>query len=167
MSAATRRDEDRDAALAALLAAWKEVVVIHRRLRARDSQRPDRLSMAHFLALSALEDTDELPAGRLAAKAELSPAATTQMLDHLERQGMVRRQRSADDRRVVTVSLTDLGRERLAARRADFAERYRDAMADLSPGELAAGAAVLERMRDLLEGYARSEEAEEVATTRA
>jgi DNA-binding MarR family transcriptional regulator len=167
VSRGARHDADREAALAALLGAWKEVVVIQRRLRARDCQRPEHLSMAHFLALSALEDADELPAGRLAAKAELSPAATSQMLDHLERRGMVRRQRSADDRRVVTVSLTDLGRERLAERRAHFAERYREAMADLSPGELAAGTAVLERMRDLLEGYARMDAEQELAAPRS
>src|SRR5215471_14529552 len=36
--------------------------------------------------------------------------SVTSIVDHLERKGLVRRQRSAEDRRVVRVELTDLGR---------------------------------------------------------
>jgi MarR family 2-MHQ and catechol resistance regulon transcriptional repressor len=37
--------------------------------------------------------------------------SVTSIVDHLERKGLVRRQRSAEDRRVIRVELTDLGRE--------------------------------------------------------
>src|SRR5262245_55474405 len=44
-----------------------------------------------------------------------SPAATTALVDRLERKGFVRRIRSTTDRRQVNVELTDEGRERVWA----------------------------------------------------
>lgn len=147
---------DRDEALLLLAAAWRQVVVAERRLRACDNRRPGELSMAHFRALGALADTGEgMPAGRLADAASLSPAAVTQMLDTLEARGMVSRERSPHDRRVVLVRLTPLGRERLEERRRRFLGRWQEVMSDLPAEDLVAGRRVLERVTGLIETYAR------------
>jgi MarR family transcriptional regulator, organic hydroperoxide resistance regulator len=136
-------------------------VVAERRLRAHDCLRPDELSFAHLRALGALEGEEEMPAGRLAAAADLAPGSVTQMLDALEERGMVRRIRSATDRRVVMVALTDAGRERVAARRAAFRARLREALEDVDASELAAGERVLERLASLLRGLASTDLGEE------
>jgi DNA-binding MarR family transcriptional regulator len=48
-------------------------------------------------------------AGQLAAATGLSTAATTTLVDRLERRGLVQRIRDADDRRKVLVEMTELG----------------------------------------------------------
>jgi DNA-binding MarR family transcriptional regulator len=50
----------------------------------------------------------------LAAEAKISTAATTGILDTLERMNLVRRQHDPMDRRTVRVHITDAGREALA-----------------------------------------------------
>lgn len=51
-------------------------------------------------------------ASELSEATGLSSAATTAMIDRLERKGFVRRSRSVDDRRRVLVEMTEWGRER-------------------------------------------------------
>src|SRR5206468_698887 len=50
-----------------------------------------------------------MTATRLAEATGLSTAATTSMIDRLERQGFVRRRRDASDRRQVIVEMTEQG----------------------------------------------------------
>jgi MarR family transcriptional regulator, organic hydroperoxide resistance regulator len=138
----------RQAAVDAVSQALREVLAAERRLRGRDQQR---LSFAQVRALFVLSGEDEMPAGKLAAAAELSPASVTQMLDHLEPAGIVERRRSGEDRRVVVVSLTAQGRKLLEAKRAVWQQRWREAVAGFSDEELAAAAAILGQVRGLFE----------------
>ena len=85
-------------------------------------------------------------AGELATAAGLSPASVSQMLDHLAAEGMVERDRSATDRRVVVTKLMRRGRRRIAARRALWGERWRQALDGVDPEELAVASGVLERI---------------------
>lgn len=54
-----------------------------------------------------------MTAGELSRATGLSSAATTSMIDRLERKGFVRRVRQADDRRQVLVELTEDGTARV------------------------------------------------------
>jgi DNA-binding MarR family transcriptional regulator len=63
--------------------------------------------------------------------------------------GLVERNRSERDRRVVTCTLTTLGRELIAARRAIFEPRWHAALAEFSAKEIATAAAVVDRLRAL------------------
>jgi DNA-binding MarR family transcriptional regulator len=121
-----------------------------RRLRSRDS-KAGGISYAQWHLLRQLAESDELPAGKLAAGADLTPASVTQMLDHLAEQGWVERVRSDSDRRVVLNRLTPVGRERLAAKQAEIEERWRDALGDISAEELGQAARVLRRMAEVLD----------------
>ena len=56
-----------------------------------------------------------LTAGELSRAIGLRPAATTALVDRLERDGWVRRVRAEDDRRRVLVELTEEGQERVFA----------------------------------------------------
>ena len=51
------------------------------------------------------------PAGAIAAATALTPAAITSLIDRLEARGLVRRARSAEDRRKVMVETTEKARE--------------------------------------------------------
>jgi len=124
-----------------------------RRLRGRETQQLDRLSYAQYSLLFGLADETELPASQLAAVADLAPATVTQMLDHLESDGLVARVRSKRDKRVVLVSLTERGRHEVEQRRARFEGRWREALGDFSDEELTAAAAVLDRLRQLFSDF--------------
>jgi DNA-binding MarR family transcriptional regulator len=121
-----------------------------RRLRSRDS-KGGGLSAAQWHLLRQLAEADELPAGKLAAGADLTPASATQMLDHLAELGWVERVRSDADRRVVLNRLTPAGRERFDRKRAQLEQRWREALADLTAEELAQAAKVVRRMADVLD----------------
>jgi len=86
----------------------------------------------------------------LAARERVSPPAMTKHVDRLERDGLVARTPSAEDRRRVGVSLTGEGQRvlrRVRSRRtAWLAQRLRG----LSPEELAAIEAAVEPLRRLL-----------------
>jgi DNA-binding MarR family transcriptional regulator len=121
-----------------------------RRLRSRDS-RTGGLSIAQWHLLRQLAEADELPAGKLAAGADLTPASATQMLDHLAEQGWVERVRSDADRRVVLNRLTPDGRQRFERKRAQIEQRWRDALADIPAEQLGQAAQVLRRMAEVLD----------------
>jgi DNA-binding MarR family transcriptional regulator len=133
--------------------AFKAATGAVRRLRGRETQRPLGFSYAQYSLLFGLAEHAELPASKLASAADLTPGTATQMLDHLESGGLVHRVRSEDDKRVVLVSLTDRGRELVAARRAQVESRWQTALKGFSDEELDAAAAVLERLRDLFDSY--------------
>ena len=138
--------------LEALGAAFKRAMVAVRRLRGRETHRPGALSFAQYQLLFALADHDELSSGELAHAADLSPATVTQMLDSLVEHGLVTRVRSETDRRIVTCSLTDSGRDVIARRRALFQGTWDDALAEFSVAELAVAAAVFDRIAMMFDG---------------
>ena len=154
-----------NAALDELRVAFGAMLAAERRLRGREGHVADGLSLSHFRMLTCLLDADELPAGRLAAAAELTPASTTQMLDLLEARGMVVRERDAKDRRVVVARLTEEGRTLTLARRESFRALWAEAFADLDETELAVGVRVLDRVGRLMEllGERKATRAEPVA----
>ncbi|MCE0766426.1 MarR family winged helix-turn-helix transcriptional regulator [Pseudonocardia kujensis] len=74
-----------------------------------------RVVAAHGLSATALDlltvltGEDGLPHRELAGRLGLTPATLTPVVDALEREGAVRRDRDAADRRVVRVCLTENG----------------------------------------------------------
>jgi len=121
-----------------------------RRLRSRDT-KAGGLSIAQWHLLRQLAENDELPAGKLAAGADLTPASATQMLDHLAEQGWVERVRSDSDRRVVLNRLTPDGHQRFAAKQREIEGRWRDALSDIPAEQLQQAARVLRRMAEVLD----------------
>lgn len=122
------------------------------RLRGRDTHLGGgELSLAQFELLIELQERGELPAGELAAAAQLTPATVTQMLEHLAACGHVERVRSPSDRRVVVTRLTRQGARRIEAKRAAWHGRWEEALADFEPDELRSAARVLERLAAMVE----------------
>ncbi|MGI8507052.1 MAG: MarR family winged helix-turn-helix transcriptional regulator [Solirubrobacteraceae bacterium] len=141
--------------LARLAQSFKATLGAVRRLRGRETQHLDKLSHAQYGLLFGLAAERELSASKLAYVADLAPATVTQMLDHLEAVQLVRRVRSALDKRVVLVSLTERGRALVEDRRSMLEGRWEAAMVEFSDDELLSAAAVLDRLRDLFEALER------------
>jgi DNA-binding MarR family transcriptional regulator len=147
----TAVDVDRGEQLAR---SFKASMAAVRRLRGRESHRPDELSDAQYSLLFCLRAHADLPTSELAVAADLSPASATEMLDGLAAAGLVTRERSQQDRRVVLTSLTDRGRDLVEERRAHYEPRWRAALAEFSDTDLAVAARVLDRLRGLFDELA-------------
>jgi MarR family transcriptional regulator, organic hydroperoxide resistance regulator len=130
---------------------FRRAMAAVRRFRARETQRSGELSDAQYGLLFGLRCESQLSSSELASAADLSPASTTEMLDGLAAAGLVRRERSARDRRVVLISLTDRGRALVEERRARYEPRWRAALAEFSDEELRSAAAVLDRLREMFD----------------
>lgn len=135
--------------------AFHGAIAAVRRLRSRETRRPQELSDAQYRLLFGLCEHPELSSGELAHEADLSAAAATEMLDGLAAAGLVRRTRSELDRRVVLISLTQRGAALLDERRARYEPRWRGALSRFSDEELAAAAAVLAAVGELFDELAR------------
>src|ERR1700754_365826 len=111
------------AELTELRGAFGELMGAERRLRGRDPRH------AQIRALMQVAQDEEITAGSLAKRAELSPGAMTALLDQLEASGMITRRRSETDRRQVIVGVTDAGREKVAAKRAIWENLWQESLA--------------------------------------
>jgi DNA-binding MarR family transcriptional regulator len=77
--------------------------------------RDGALTLSQYSILQALTTRDHARVSDLAAEAGVAASTVTRILDALERRAIVKRTRSREDRRGVTVTLTDSGREALHA----------------------------------------------------
>jgi DNA-binding MarR family transcriptional regulator len=117
--------------------AFVELMGAERRLRARDQKcQPGELTHGQIRALFTIDVRGEATAGELAKAADLSPASVSTMLDHLERDGIVQRRRSEEDRRVVVVTLTESGRALVADKRERWRERAAAALDGVTDEQL-------------------------------
>jgi DNA-binding MarR family transcriptional regulator len=72
------------------------------------------LNITDSVALSHLAADGPITAGELAHRAGLAPSSVTAMLDRLERAGLASRTVRPEDRRAVTIALTEQGRQAIA-----------------------------------------------------
>src|SRR5258707_320547 len=68
-----------------------------------------QLSVPEWRVLACLMDVEGLSVGELAAMALMKQPGLTKVLDRMERDGLLQRQGSSDDRRRVTLHLTAKG----------------------------------------------------------
>jgi DNA-binding MarR family transcriptional regulator len=141
----------RASALEQVRIAMGELFGAERRLRARDHQQPGGLTQSQLRALISLDKEEAVTAGQLAKSADLNPATVTAMLDHLETNGIVERQRHPTDRRVCMVSLTGKGRGIVAEKRAAWQTLWEERLGHLSESELLAALRVLKTMTDVID----------------
>ena len=144
--------KSREAALEELRLALQEMLGAHRRLRSRDSRITGAIGFAHYRLLSELRREGALTASHLAQASDLAPATVTEMLDALVGAGLVERVRDTDDRRVVRVSLTPLGRREYDAKRARLVKAWGRELSDLDSEALEGATIVLERLALFFDG---------------
>jgi MarR family 2-MHQ and catechol resistance regulon transcriptional repressor len=101
----------------------------------RTALREDGLTGGQLGVLEALLHIGPMIQSELADKLLTSPSNLTTVIDNLERDGLVRRRRSTEDRRQVEVSLTDEGRELIEEVFPRHAERITRLYGALEPEE--------------------------------
>ena len=79
--------------------------------RSRMVARETGLTIPQLVVLQGVKELGMVTTGALSMHADLSPATTVTILDNLESRGLVSRQRSVMDRRVVHTALTERGAE--------------------------------------------------------
>lgn len=73
------------------------------------------LTYSQFAVLEALYHLGPMTAGEVSHKILKSGSNLTTVIDNLERDGLVRRERDANDRRVIYIHLTEAGSSKLEA----------------------------------------------------
>jgi DNA-binding MarR family transcriptional regulator len=105
--------------------------------------RGREMSRTAASVLATLRDAGPRRITELAASEAIAQPSATTLVGRLERDGLVRRQPDPDDARAVRVHLTEEGRERLSAMRAQRAAAMDERLAALTPAERAALEAAL------------------------
>jgi MarR family 2-MHQ and catechol resistance regulon transcriptional repressor len=113
------------------------------------------LTTPQFGILEALYHLGPLSLGELAEKMLVTGGNVTYVMDRLEEQDLVYRERSTGDRRIIQAKLTASGRELIASVFAGHAEFIESLAGHLSPEEQ-------ERARDLLKKLGRAIHEEEL-----
>lgn len=110
----------------------------------RSELEPFGLTPSQSRALGVIDRHGANPPrlGDIAARLDIAPRSTTEVVDALEERGLVRRSPDPTDRRAVTIALTDEGRglrrrvDRVRARKGDeffghLTDAQRETLADL------------------------------------
>lgn len=72
-------------------------------------EKEHNVSCAQLSCLTALHENGPLPPSQIARHIMVNSSTVTGIIDRLERKGFVERSRTSQDRRVITVSLTEEG----------------------------------------------------------
>ena len=97
---------------------------------------PTGLSLAKLAVLQFLAEAKEaLPLSDLAARQHCVRSNITQLIDRLEKEGLVRRRAAADDRRSVLAEITPAGQQAHAKGMRALAEAQRAIVKALKAGE--------------------------------
>ncbi len=104
------------------------------------------LTIPQFGVMEALHHLGPLSLGELADKLLVTGGNITYVMDRLEDQGLVYRERSEEDRRVVKAHLTDQGREMIAGVFPGHARFIREMVSHLAPEEQAELRRLLKRL---------------------
>ena len=112
------------------------------------------LTLSQYGLLEGLAHRRAARVQELAAEAGVAASTATRILDALERRGIVRRTRSSQDRRAVSVSLTRLGEQALQAQEEWLRGRERAFYASLPPAEQELAPDLLLRLAVLIDELA-------------
>ncbi|WP_397532612.1 MarR family winged helix-turn-helix transcriptional regulator [Roseateles sp.] len=107
---------------------------------------PLGLTHAQWSPLLRLRLSGPAPAATLAAELDIDPGAATRLLDRLQAKGLIQRERTLEDRRVVMVSLTAAGQEATAGVPVVLAEIFNDLLTGFSDAECRTLISLLQRL---------------------
>lgn len=132
------------------------LISLRRIIRAIDMRSRRLMQEAGFtgpqlLVMQALAQAEEMTAGDLAKKVNLSQGTVTSILDRLEKRSLTRRIRSDTDRRRVFVSLTDEGRTQLSQAPTLLQQRFIQRFAELKDWEQHQMLASLQRLAEMMD----------------
>ena len=132
------------AALDAYIKVWRAAHAME--VRANRHLAAHTLTISQFGVLEALHHLGPLSQRQLADKILRSSGNLTMVIDNLERDGLVGRERDQKDRRVMTVSLTPRGHELIEMLMPRHVQNVLGVFAALTPEELAQLAALSKKL---------------------
>jgi DNA-binding MarR family transcriptional regulator len=138
----------------AFLAAFDAFAQAVRRARGAPQSANSTLTLSQYALLQALATREEARVSDLAVEAGITASTATRILDALERRGIILRARSAHDRRGVTVTLTDFGRQALGSQDGWLRGRQRAFYASLPDVERELAPDLLVRLAALIDELA-------------
>ena len=112
--------------------------------------RPLGFSHSRWLLLLHLSRNDGCTHQQLAQHMGIEAPTLVKLVDHLEKEGLLRRCVSETDRRVKHLHLSDAGKQVVVDIRSNAAELRKDILSDTSKEELEVTYAVLQRIRERL-----------------
>lgn len=101
------------------------------------------LTTSQFYSLMVLDDLGSLPLSKISEHIRRSPGNMTLVIDNLEKEELVERQRSTEDRRVIMIAITEQGRERIGKAKKSHRVAIEKEMAVLTEEEI-------EQLRNIL-----------------
>jgi DNA-binding MarR family transcriptional regulator len=109
---------------------------------------PNTLTVTGFYLLAHLaqEESNGVTAGRLAKDLSLSPQVVSASLGRLEISGLITRERSSDDRRVLAIKVSTAGRRAFASALAHYVKAIKGVMSALEPRDLATLERIIARL---------------------
>jgi DNA-binding MarR family transcriptional regulator len=125
-----------------------------RRARGAPVRDAEDLSLSQYALVRVLGQRSDVRIGDLAGEAAIAPSTATRILDTLERRALIRRRREPGDRRVVTVTLTELGRQALERRDAWLRGRQQAFFSALPDAQRALAPDLLRRLAILIDELA-------------
>lgn len=111
----------------------------------------EELTFSHWIALMALRDGLAHTCADIARHMSHDSGATTRLVDQLEARGLLTRQRSKDDRRVVELSLTPSGRNVVRTLMPHVIDFWNGALEEFSPEEFETLVSLLARLAARIE----------------
>jgi DNA-binding MarR family transcriptional regulator len=118
---------------------------------ARRRMPDDSLTFGQFAVLRMLFQQGPLAMGAIAENLGISLAGATGIIDRLVHQGMVERTRSREDRRVVWVTLSEVGRQRMLELQVKRHQEMCELLKPLDVEELETLLSLMERVADAAE----------------
>jgi MarR family transcriptional regulator for hemolysin len=112
--------------------------------------RPLGYSHSRWLLLLHLSRNDGCTHQQLAQHMGIEAPTLVKLVDHLEKEGLLKRCVSETDRRVKHLNLSDAGKQVVVDIRSNAAELRKDILSDTSKEELQITYAVLQRIREKL-----------------
>ncbi|ULH16418.1 MarR family transcriptional regulator [Deinococcus sp. KNUC1210] len=139
------------AALDAYIKVWRAAHAME--VRANKHLALHNLTISQFGVLEALYHIGPLSQRQLADKILRSSGNLTMVIDNLERDGLVQRERDLKDRRIMTVSLTERGLELIHSLIPQHIQNVMQVFSALTPEELSQLAELSKRLGlSLVEG---------------
>lgn len=135
---------EEQAALDAYIKVWRAAHAME--VRANRHLAAHTLTISQFGVLEALHHLGPLSQRQLADKILRSSGNLTMVIDNLERDGLVGRERDKKDRRVMTVSLTEKGQALIASLMPRHVQNVLGVFAALTPEELTQLAALSKKL---------------------
>ncbi len=117
------------------------------RVEMRRSRGPG-ISIPQFRVLTYLNRTEGASLSAAADRVGLSLPAMSRLIDGLVERELVERDESLEDRRRITLRLTNLGKELVRTARAGARARLAEVLTSLPPSQRAEVAHVMERLRE-------------------